>query len=582
MAYLTLQELPQTRQDIDTFYGYNHKLRISDGEFYDMQNMTSDNFPVLSPRRRRGTYASPAKAQGLIAKEHLCYVDGTDFVIDSTRIDMGLSDSPKSLVSMGAYVIIMPDKKYINTADTTDNGDIEAAFTTTSSAAVEFTLCRVDGESYTVTYTQESQPSSPANGALWVDTSSDPHSLKQWSATSKEWVAIATTYIKIAATGIGAQFSQYDGVTITGLAGVSNKDIAAIEGSHVLWDVKDDYIVVVGMLDKTESVSVAIKVAREMPNMDFITESENRLWGCRCGTSVTGDQVNEIYASKLGDFKNWNCFMGLSTDSYAVSLGSDGAFTGAITHRGYPLFFKENCMHKVYGSMPSNYQMQTTACRGVQQGCDKSLAIVNETLYYKAQSGVCAYDGSLPVEISDALGDTVYADAVAGAHGNKYYISMKNPADEYSLFVYDSAKGMWHKEDATRARAFCTHKGEMYFIDDKTGAIKTMRGSGTPDSRDVEWMAETGVIGTDMPDKKYISRLNIRMSLEVGARMYIFAEYDSTGGWNHVTTITGRTLRSFSIPFRPRRCDHMRLRFVGEGDAKIYSITKTVEQGSDY
>ena len=45
--------------------------------------------------------------------------------------------------------------------------------------------------------------------------------------------------------------------------------------------------------------------------------------------------------------------------------------------------------------------------------------------------------------------------------------------------------------------------------------------------------------------------------------------------------MTGSSLRSFSMPIRPKRCDHLRLRIVGEGDAKIYSITKTVEKGSD-
>ena len=38
---------------------------------------------------------------------------------------------------------------------------------------------------------------------------------------------------------------------------------------------------------------------------------------------------------------------------------------------------------------------------------------------------------------------------------------------------------------------------------------------------------------------------------------------------------------SISVPIRPRRCDHLRLRVVGEGEAKIYSIAKVVEEGSD-
>ena len=94
-------------------------------------------------------------------------------------------------------------------------------------------------------------------------------------------------------------------------------------------------------------------------------------------------------------------------------------------------------------------------------------------------------------------------------------------------------------------------------------------------------MAESGVIGTVSPDRKYVSRLNIRMSLDIGSRVYINAQYDSCGEWVHLGTMTGTSLRSFTVPIRPKRCDHFRLRIVGEGDAKIYSISKTIEQGSD-
>ena len=109
-----------------------------------------------------------------------------------------------------------------------------------------------------------------------------------------------------------------------------------------------------------------------------------------------------------------------------------------------------------------------------------------------------------------------------------------------------------------------------------------MFGSGTQDTAPVEWMAETGVIGTDSPDKKYISRINIRMALEVGARVNVFVQYDSNGAWRNILSMTGVNLRSFAVPIRPKRCDHLRLRIVGTGDAKIYSITKTIEEGSDY
>lgn len=583
MRYPTLPSNNSSKQIVEYFRGYNHNLRIADGEFFDMKNMTSDYYPVLSPRGKRGFYVKPASPQGLIAKEDICYVDGSEFVMGQQRVDMELSvaaeDCPKQMVSMGAYVIIMPDKKYINSVDMNDFGDIEAFFE--SSTDVSFELSNMTGEVYLDTVISPDEPENPKNLDYWIDTSSVPHALKQYSESSGMWVSIATTYIKISATGIGKQFEQYDGVTISGIVSEKLKDL---NGTMVIWAKGDDYIVVVGLLDEVTTQTVAqgtVKVERRMPNLDYLIESGNRLWGCRYGEAVNGEFVNEIYACKLGDFRNWNCFMNISTDSYAASCGTDGAFTGAITFLGYPMFFKESCVHKVYGNYPANFQIQDTACRGVQSGCHGSLAIVNETLFYKARSGICAFDGSLPVEVSYALGNEVYSSAVGGTHNSKYYVSMKDTQEQWHLFVYDIAKKMWHKEDDLHAAAFCSHKGEMYCIDDDAKNIITMFGSGETDAEKVQWMVETGELGIATPDMKYISSLNVRLSMEIGAKVEFYARYDMSDEWIHVCTVFGTNLRSFFIPIRPRRCDYMKLRIVGEGVGKIYSITKTVERGSN-
>lgn len=590
MKYPTLTEMNASREWLDVFRGYNHNLRIGEGEFYEMTNLSSDNYPILSPRSKRGIYATPTTPKGMVAKDALCYIDGDKFVINEYKIDMNLGGEkdddgkiiPKTLISMGAYVIIMPDKKYINTADLTDFGDIEAAITT--SGQVSFELCKVDGVAYENTKAQATAPeitdemrADASKIPLWIDTSSTPHSLKQYSTTTDMWSTIGTTYIKITATGIGKPFEVNDGVTISG---VESEALADLNASIIILAKGDDYIVVTGILDKVTTQTKPLTVERRMPEMDFIVESGNRLWGCRYGPQ--GDQiVNEIYASKLGDFKNWSCYQGISTDSYAVTLGTDGQFTGAITHLGYPIFFKENFMHKVYGNYPANFQVQTTACRGVQKGCGKSLAIVNEVLYYKSRSGVCAYDGSLPQEISAALGDMAYSKAVAGHIGNKYYISMCDVEGAYHLFVYDTLKGMWHREDSTEALDFCNCRGDLYFIDYADNQIKTVKGTGVADTKVIKWEAVTGVIGTDSPDKKYISRLDVRMMLAVGTRVHFYVEYDSSEEWKHLFSMDGVSLQSFAVPIRPQRCDHLRLKIVGEGDAKIYSICKTIEWGSD-
>jgi len=616
MAFPKLRVPYASRQMVDVFKGYNHNLRIGDGEFYDMKNLTSDCYPVLSPRRKRGVYASPSSPKGLIAKDALCYVDGTKLVINEYPVEMGLVTEcdtcpkksyctayeegkpacQKQLISMGAYVIVWPDKKYINTADLSDFGNIEAFYPGVDGQTVQadYEMCKMDGTVYTGAYKSASAPN-PEEHKLWIDISTTPHTLKQYSETSAVWTQIATTYIKISAPNISQNFKQYDAVKITGFPAES-KQLAELDGvTFPLWEAyhdpgvsegenqraegTNDYIVIVGILDEAVTYNSALRLERTMPIMDFVVESDNRLFGCRYGPAANGEVVNEIYASKLGDFRNWGCFMQISTDSWVGGVGTDGQFTGAITHMGYPLFFKENCVHKVYGKYPANFQIQTTACRGVQKDCERSLAIVNETLFYKSRSGVCAYDGSLPAEVSYALGNEAYSNAVGGAHGNKYYISMLDVDNAYNLFVFDTAKGMWHKEDDFQAESFCSCDGEMYAV--SGGKIVTMLGTGTPEEDPVEWMAQTGEIGISSPDMKYISKLNVRMQADVGSEVRFYVQYDFSNSWEHLFTLRGTSLRSFSVPIRPKRCDHLKLRIEGVGEAKIYSIVKTIEQGSD-
>ena len=584
--------LPEKTQEAavtDRFGGYNHNQRIGEGEFYDMENLTSSHCPLLAPREKRGIHAKAEAPLGLIAKDSLCWVDGKHFVMNGYAIDLGLrEDTPKQLVSMGAYVIIFPDGKYINTADLTDFGSLDGEVTT--QGPVEFSLCREDGSALTPEYTQPEEPVEPKNREVWMDTSA--RSLKQWSAGM--WVEIPTTYIKISAPGIGKAFSQFDGITIEGLKGKDLTDsltgeiledpaeLAELEGANVVNALGDDFLVITGILELTRTIENPVTISRKMPLMDFVVERENRLWGCRYGLNREGKVVNEIYASKLGDFKNWNCFMGISTDSYAVSLGSDGPFTGAAVFGGYPLFFKENCVHKVFGDYPANFGIQTTACRGVQKGSGRSLAIVGELLYYKSTGGVCVYDGALPREISAPLGDIRYHSGVGGGFENKYYLAVtREDTGEPCLLVYDAQRGLWHKEAGFQTLAVCGCREGLFAIDSGSGNILRLAGPGEAAEEAVAWMAQTGSLGLELPQQKYISRLMVRMSLEPGSWVRFWIRYDGVGQWVPLCTVTGHHLRSFSLPIRPRRCDHFQLRLEGQGDARIYSWQKILARGSD-
>ena len=561
MQFPNLQAILSAWQTVDIFLGYHQGSRIAPGEFADMKNLSARSYPALRPRKKRGIFLELEGCGGLIAKDNLCYIDGRDFVMGQYHVDLGLTPGEKQLVSMGAKVVILPDRKWVNTLDLTQFGHLDAEFTAGNPVSV--TLCSLDGGAYENFPLGDTPPQTPENGALWMDTSQRPHVLKVWSSQTELWSDIPATYLKLYSPGIGAAFRQYDGVTISGA------QEQVLNASHVIWDIGEDYLVISGILDGPVE-ETSLTVARKMPEVDFLVESGNRLWGCRYGLSAQGQVVNEIYASKLGDFTNWNCFMGLSTDSYAASCGTDGPFTGAISYLGHPLFFKETCLHKVYGSFPANFQIQTTQLRGVERGSHRSLCQVGEILYYKSPAGVCAYDGSLPVVVSQALGQTQYRGAVAGTDGEKLYVSMEGPA----LFVYDPGKNLWHKEDDLQVRQFAFCRGSLYALTEDR--ILTMEGD---DEKDVSWMAVTGPLGLGDPDRRYITRLTLGLRMAVDAQLAIFIRYDGVGDWQSLAFLRGGREPCFDLPLRPRRCSHLELKLEGRGDVTLYSLTQTLEGG---
>ncbi len=567
MQVPTLKQGNVSRENVTSFGGYHAGARIAEGEFAAMKNCTGDQFPLIATRRKRGMYASPARCNGLLAKDSLCWVDGSKFVMNGYETELHLTDGPKQLVSMGAYVIIFPDKKYINTADLSDSGNLEAEFT--SAGTVKFTPVDGDGKPLIPAYTQPEEPEKPENGALWLDTSG-AGALLQWSAGTGMWVSVDNTLVRISCPNMGVSFRPGDGVQLTGVP-------AGVMTAGVIADCGRDYVTVPGLLEREASLDTSVTVGRYLPLMDMVLECGNRLWGCRYGLNRAGAVVNEIYASKLGDFRNWNCFQGVSTDSYCVSLGNDGPFTGAVQHLGYPVFFREDCIHRLYGSTPATFRLQTTPCPGVQQGCNQSLARVGQMLYYKSPNGVCAYDGAVPVTVSQKLGAMPCIRSSAGALGDKYYICFQEEENTGQLWVYDTARGLWHREDDTRVRCFCTCRDDLFFVNG-AGQIISVMGRGQPEE-EISWMLETGMLGTLTPDSKTLTRLNLRLELEQQAKVWV--KYDGDDFWTPVATVYGSAGQCFNLPVAVRRCDRLRLRLAGTGFMRLSCITKTMERGSE-
>ncbi len=576
-----LYNTEKSRKLVSYFSGYENNLIIDENAMHYEENMSSDHYPVMAPRKKRGYFNVTGKMLcDLHSKTKICYINNGTLYYDGGPVtDLYFPSDVKnrSFVSMGTKLVVFPDKVYINTADFNDYGQLDAFFW---SEKAECTLCRGDGDLYENYTVNKKPPEVPEHGDLWVDTSSVPHTLKQYSSDTKTWVEIINNFVRISSSGIGSKFNKYDSVFLKGFEKIG------LNGSSIIYDKSEDYIVVPGMIDQNVTIEGEVSVKRKIPDMDFVCESGNRIWGC-------SSKTNEIFASKLGDPTNFYSYMGVSTDSYGASVGSDGPFTGVIGYRGYVLFFKENCVHKIYGQNPP-YTITTSYIRGVQNGSSKSLCCLNDTLYYKSPTGVCTYNGGIPVEISSALGRIHYRDAVAGVLKNKYYICMTNPRNERELFVYDEDKSLWHREGIFDVFEFAENNLNLYFIANERnthrlgiidGENKYGEFNGQLTSyrieENVEWCVESGLWGLELPENKYYSSVIIKAIGEKGATLKVLFQFNSDGKWIEQMSVKVSHTGSLVLPFITPRCDHLRMKITGTGNVKIINISRKTEAGSD-
>ncbi|MBR0536008.1 MAG: hypothetical protein IIX14_06500 [Clostridia bacterium] len=576
-----LYSTDKKREMISTFKGYVHKPVIDENEFFYEENLSSDAYPIIAPRKKRAFFNVTGDGlHGLFSKKKIVYVNNGRLYYGGEPFD-GIElppvDGERFFVSMGTRLIIFPDKLYINTENPDEFGSLEAFF---EGEKAQCTLCRGDGDLYEGYSVGASPPENPSHGALWVDTSLTEHQLKQYSAETLTWVELEDKYIRISCPEIGKSFKEYDSVELEGF------EAAGLVGNHIIYDKGDDYIVVAGLLDTNVEINTHFCVSRIVPDMDFVCESGNRLWGC-------SSKTNEIFASKLGDPTNFYTYMGISTDSYTASVGSDGDFTGVISYRGYILFFKENCVHKIYGSNPP-YTITSSYIRGVQKGSHRSLLCLNETLYYKSPKGICSFEGGVPVEVSADLGSGYYTDAVAGALNNKYYICMTNVNSQRELFVYDEEYALWHREGLLDVKAFANNNMNLYFIAEIDGERRlglidgenrygnfTGALMGYHTESDCEWLLETGLWGLELPENKYYTNIRIRAIGEKGASLKVYIQYNSDGRWLQQLVTPIEKTGSVNLPFITPRCDHLKLRIQGKGSVRIISISRNVESGSE-
>lgn len=500
-------EKNQMRQQVLEWHGVQYGRTVQDGELKESLNLSSREYPAMSQRLGRktiGGYTAPTVA---FAKDKLTVVDGTDLYYDGTIVGQ-VSPGEKQIVQVNSKVCVFPDMVYYDT-------DREVFGTMAVDVSIPAGKAEFTERELTVT-------ADPMEGKTMEDL-----------------------------------FSVNQAVEISGASIQENNKtiiVRAVSGNKLTF-YADSFTA------GTSSTEVRIK--RNMPELLYVCEAKNRLWGV--------DETT-IWASALGDPLTFYNYDGLSTDSYAVSLGTTGRFTGICGYGSNVLIFEENALHKLIGSEPTEYAIYDYTVPGVQKGSHKSLQVVNEVLYYKGAAGVYAYTGAAPSLSSEVFGTRLFDSARAGTDGQQYYISMRDSAaGTWGLWVLDTLRGIWLREDDTHALDFFRMGSTLCFL----SSDGTMMETGQDDSGEgrMEWMAELAPFDWTTPERKQYTRLYVQAELDTGA--YVRVEVREDGGpWRQVCVHHAEHRKNIAFPIAPNRCDQLQVRLSGKGRCLLRQVTR--------
>lgn len=304
------------------------------------------------------------------------------------------------------------------------------------------------------------------------------------------------------------------------------------------------------------------------PDLDFIVAHQNRLWG------VHG---KKIYASKQGDPKVFKTETTTAIDPWNTDVGTDGEWTGIASYSGSLLAFKEHVVHKVLGTLPDNFSAYVYNVEGIKKGCHMSAVIIGEVLYYYAPGGVYAYTGATPSLVSANFGVKRFDNVVGGTDGRNLYLSMQDAdSGAWELYVLDTIRGLWLREDGLQVGNFDQYEGDLYALDMDTGEVLRF---GYGDER-VHWSVTTGKLFEDTLNRKRYTKAILRADVGDVATLTIETSNDD-GEWiplyQHATA-HGKTI---VMPILPHRADNFRLRISGEGFVRLLGLAREYKEGSE-
>ena len=554
------------------FGGYDHRKSCSDGGIYDMLRLCGDDYPIVStmPKRAWKKIGAPGFTENVTAwtrdfnggnlyviKEGDLYRDGTLIKSDFDEAGAGRC----MVVFQNALILYGPNfktKVYDIAEDTVSEIERYVTFGDAEHVSIEVTQ---DIE-YTTVRVQ-----------------------KDGDRKFSDYFKVGDV-LKYRLSRIG---ELTDGSAII-------RDISESSTFTVL--KFDPEVIEAGEFDQGYFI-------HECPRIERAVVHKNRIFGYANG---------EMFASADGDCRNFYKFEGLASDSWSGRTADENDITGVFEYSGYPLFFTETSLCRIYGDGGNEFTVSEMRMPGVMAGCSESLATAQGILYYVSAEGVMRYTGNYPTLISEEWNERPTGVCVAGSDGERYRVTVSR-GDEYVTFCYRD--GMWHIEDRSLYKTYgyfyiapylyklteCVleHTEPIVLTEHQTAVIKYGPAEDEdeyeedsagwklafPDAEaQNEWALTFGdfygtAAGTVyVPEPNKVSMVKIVIRIELAGYADVSVNYDSEADWTLVKRLTSTAKRTHTLALVPRRCDHFKIRIAGKGTASVYELTREMIVGS--
>lgn len=256
-----------------------------------------------------------------------------------------------------------------------------------------------------------------------------------------------------------------------------------------------------------------------MPNIKYATVHLSRLFG------VSDDSV---YASGFNDYTNWNLdTINEYNESNAwqsktqSNTKADGNFTGIINFQGHVVCFKRDFMHEIYNTK-NPFRIQDIYAEGAID--HRTLQDVDGKLIFVSEDDVKIYTGSNPRIIGYNLNMDRYEYAVSGTDNRNYYLYCEGRKDDDNhLYVYDTYTEMWSEQNVeTRVLSFAHNKNGMYMLTEDGYVLKM--DSGTYDEQ--AWCFETDLVTNKSVDIKHIKKIQMLVEHPKESEFVVYILYD--------------------------------------------------------